>query len=853
MDKYLEGSFGGGGSATYDEAENSLRSMSVYRVLHLVSAGKIGGFPANKWTGQKDALTNTYVDDVPIKYYDSTGKAFFNTGENIKIDWRDGSPSQTVIPGFAETGVSTQVGQTVTVAVPVVRSHGTLADACLVTVGLPDGLYNQTDKGIEGTTVVFKIQSRTGSSGTWVDIHNITLNDKTTSYAELSYRVANPVKGSTWQTRLLRITADNSSTRLKNNISYARVEELTNNNSPYNNYAVVGAIADGKAFNSGSVPTQSFLLDGLFVQVPNVYTSGYYDLNDNWVNPVYSGVWDGATFKSILNHNPVWVIYYLLTDNKNGLGDTVSANDIDIYSFYAAAQYCDELISVTIDGVVKQVPRFQFNWQFTTNESAIDVLNNIAGTFNARITYGDGKIGLVIDKASTPTRIVNPSSVMEGKFDWFSVPRSNRITAINATFYNRLNHYRAEVFTLTADDYFGPTADGGGSYITNLGYNQSDVVCLGAVDKQQAIRNVRYLLEASLKQTEYVKFTMPHSAMDLQPGEVIYVDDPSYSGFSANGRVLAVGSNFVDIDMVISAASGSTIRFSTPTGVLTTTLSATASNATRIYITSKTGIQTHTEWSITSSMPPMRVISIKEEDGNYAIECKLYDATAYSRIDTGISLSTVDNYRVPVIGLAAKPSNINVRYDAVNINGQIIRKAIISWGGNIEYIKQWFVVYSFNGGQKESIEVNQPSYTIHDIPNGFVEVWVSAQSINGIVSDASYARYSPAATETTGSLLNAPTNVGVNGTGGTNFLTKDLVVTWDNPVTNAGVQIMDSKIVILNGSTVLRTVYIQFVGGQSRHSYTYTFEQNVSDGGPFRNINANVQFRGVDFKLSAVG
>lgn len=853
MVDFYSGSGGGGRGATYDEAENTLRSMSVYRVLHLVSAGKIGGFPINKWTGQKDPLTFSYVDDVPIKYYDTTGKAYWNTGENIKIEWRDGSPSQSVIPGFAETGVSTNVGQTVTTVVPVVRSHGALADAVLLTVGLPDGLFNQVDNGIQGTSVNFKIQARTGSSGTWVDIHNITLNDKTTSYAELSYRVANPVKGSTWQTRLVRLTADNSSTRLKNNISYARVEELTINNSSYNNFALVGATADGKSFNSGSVPTQSFLLDGLFVKVPNVYTPGYYDGDDNYINPVYSGTWDGATFKNAITSNPVWVIYYLLTDTVNGLGDTVLPDDVDIYSFYSAAQYCDELITITIDGVSKQVPRFTFNWQFTTQESAIDVINAVASTFNARITYGDGKVGLVVDRPASATRIINPSSVVDGKFDWYSIPRSNRTTAVNATFYNRLNHYRSEVFSLTTDEYFGATADGGASYITNLGYNTQDIICVGAVDKQQAIRYARYMLEAALKQTEYVKFSMPLSGMDLQPGEVVFVDDPSYSGYSANGRVLAVGANYVDLDMAITAASGSTIRFTIHNGIRTTTLTSAATNATRVYVASVSGIAVHSEWSITSSIPPMRVVSIKEDGDNYAIEAKLYDAAAYTRIDTGVAFSLADNYRVPTTGLAAKPSNINVRYDAVNINGQIIRKAIVSWGGNVEYIKQWYLVYSFNGGQKISIEVDQPSITIDNIPQGFIEVWVSAQSINGIISDASYANYSPPATETTGSLLNAPTNVGVNGTGGLNFTTKDLVITWDNPSTNVGVQIMDTKIVVLKGSTVLRTVYVPFVNGQTRHSYTYTFEQNVADGGPFRNLNVNVQFRGVDYKLSAVG
>ncbi len=850
---FIEGSSGGGGTsgATFNEAENTLRALSIYKVLHLVSAGKIGGFPIIKQLGIRAPGYNTFVDDVPVKYIDDAGAAKWNTGENIKIEWRDGSPGQTVIDGFGETSVFYSVGQTVVPETPVVRSHGINVDAAIVIVGFPEGLFQQNSDGIVEIGVSYQIQTRTGTSGTWNTIHNVLVKGKQTSYTEINYRVKNPNPGNVWQTRIVRMTNDvMSSVVIKNAISYAGYNELKFNASNYENDALVAIAADGKSFNSGNVPTQTFLIDGIICQVPNTYTPGYYDGDLNFINPSYSGTWDGVSFINKVCSNPVWVIYYLLTNSVNGLGDVISPSNIDVYQFYSAAQYCDELITVSVDGVNKTVPRFIFNWQFTEYQNAIDLLMAVASSFNARLIYSGGYIGLIVDKPTSATRIINKSSVKDAKFEWYTTPKGSRFTAVSATFYNRFNNYQPETITITADEYLGATADGGGSYITNLGYNESSVICIGAVEKQQAVRNARYVLEASLKQTTYVKFTMPMSAMDIKPGEVFYIDDSTFSGFSDSGRVVAIGSNYVDLDRPITISNNTSIRFSNTSGVVMKTTSAAATNSTRIYLKSITNIAIHSEWAA-NSMPQVRVINITEDDLEYQIECKLYDSTSFTRVDTGVSMSVIDTFKTKNFGVAEKPSNINVKLDTVNINGLIQRKGIISWGGNLDYVKSWQISYSLNGGARVYDAVNQPSFTIDPLPPGYIEIWVSAVSIGGLVSDFSYTKWTMPATEASGSILLAPTNVSVNGTGGTNFTTKDLVITWDNPSGNSVNQILDSKVVIKNGATVLRTVYVPYVN--SRSQYIYSFDMNVSDGGPYRTITAEVQFRDTGYKLSAIG
>jgi predicted phage tail protein len=122
---------------------------------------------------------------------------------------------------------------------------------------------------------------------------------------------------------------------------------------------------DAEFFN-GQIPTRAYLIRGLRISIPSNYDP---------INHTYSGVWDG-TFQTRWSNNPAWVYYDLLTNQLRGLGDLVDASQVDKWSLYQIAQYCDAVnarpwnsddnYSVTgkhgvPDGVGGFEPRFIFN------------------------------------------------------------------------------------------------------------------------------------------------------------------------------------------------------------------------------------------------------------------------------------------------------------------------------------------------------------------------------------------------------------------------------------------------------------------------------------------------------------
>ena len=67
---------------------------------------------------------------------------------------------------------------------------------------------------------------------------------------------------------------------------------------------------------------------------------------------------DNFEKKKVWTDNPAWIFYDILTNNRYGVGEFVETSDIDIYSLYKIARYCDELVA---DGKGGVEPRFWAN------------------------------------------------------------------------------------------------------------------------------------------------------------------------------------------------------------------------------------------------------------------------------------------------------------------------------------------------------------------------------------------------------------------------------------------------------------------------------------------------------------
>ena len=85
-----------------------------------------------------------------------------------------------------------------------------------------------------------------------------------------------------------------------------------------------------------------------------------------------------------------------LTDTRYGLG--CSADEIDDTSFIAAANICDELITLASGGLSADVVehRYTCNGSFETNETPKQVLENMLTSCAGILTYTNGKFRLLV-------------------------------------------------------------------------------------------------------------------------------------------------------------------------------------------------------------------------------------------------------------------------------------------------------------------------------------------------------------------------------------------------------------------------------------------------------------------------
>ena len=121
-----------------------------------------------------------------------------------------------------------------------------------------------------------------------------------------------------------------------------------------------------------SMPTRAYHARGLKVLVPSNYVTREESSDGiaNYKRNVTTGVientyqdWDGAfRLNKVYTNNPAWVFYDVLTNNRYGLGDFLKDQDIDKFTLFRIARYCDELVS---DGKGGQEPRFTANLYLT--------------------------------------------------------------------------------------------------------------------------------------------------------------------------------------------------------------------------------------------------------------------------------------------------------------------------------------------------------------------------------------------------------------------------------------------------------------------------------------------------------
>jgi hypothetical protein len=312
--------------------------------------------------------------------------------------------------------------------------------------------------------------------------------------------------------------------------------------------SIANVTFDAEAFDS--TPSRTYDAYGLKVLVPSNYTprekklpqldTGFYDVDD-----LYEGIWDGTfVTEKIYTDNPAWIFYDILTNNRYGVGQYVRADDIDKWSLYKIARYCDELVP---DGKGGLEPRFRANIYLQKATDVYKVLKDMATIFRGIIYWGDGKLFPVIDDKKHPVYTFNKSNVLDGVFNYESTASKTRTNQMIVQWNNPEADYKLEPIIVEDRQNIVETGQ----------VNQEEATAFGCTSEGQAIRYGRWKLWTAINQTELVEFKTAYNAAFLAPGDIINVQDNHEYNLQFSGRVSSATTNSLTIDREVDESSSS--------------------------------------------------------------------------------------------------------------------------------------------------------------------------------------------------------------------------------------------------------------------------------------------------------
>ena len=646
----VSGSSGGGGGGGGDsripyESPNDLRTKAVSRGLGVLCEGEI--------VGLVDGAKSIYFDDSSLE--DEYGDLNF---EGVNYWERLGTPDQDYIPGFPMVNSETNVNADVTNETPVMRTiTNTDVDAVRVRVQLPQGLMIQRDNGdLSPYSVQVAIDVRS-SGGDWAERVNNTIEGKTTSPYERSYRIG-LTGNAPWDIRVRRVSADNESSKIRDKTAFSAFTEIIDTKLIYPDTAVMGLAIDAEKFGN-SVPTVSFEIKGLKVLIPSNYDP---------VTREYAGIWDG-TFQKAWTDNPAWCIYDLLTEDRYGLG----VDTPDKWALYEIAQYCDELVS---DGYGGTEPRFRLNCVLQTREDAYHTINSLISACLGLCFWGAGGVTFSQDKPDTPTHYANPSNVENGEFQYEGTSIRARHTAALVTWNDPDDAYKPAVEVVEHQ-----------AGISRFGFQPTDVVAIGCKYRGQAHRFGKWILDSEQNETDTVGFVGGLEFADAQPGNLVEVSDPVVLGVRMAGRIKSATATIIELDapVTIEEGEGYTLTVVMPDK---TSEDATVTNMPgEVDVLTLASALSQTPdkgalWSITATnVTPrlFRILSNRETAPHkYEIAGIERDPGKFARVEQGIQLDALGVSLIPT-GKPPVPTNLLVDEFLYTSGESFMPGTIFSW------------------------------------------------------------------------------------------------------------------------------------------------------------------------------
>lgn len=650
------GGKGGGGGGGISEAPNTLRSRTVAKMVHALCEGPILGLADVVENGGSGAKS-IYANDTALQNSDGG----FNFAD-VPFEYRLGTPDQTYMAGYPAVKAEISVATKITHAAPVTRTvTNLLANRAIVTLRFP-ALASTAGNAVVGTSVRFTIE-RKATGGVWQTVYDLTISEKCTSPADLSYSVALPGTGP-WDIRVTRITADSTVTTLQNEIWWYGYTEVIDRKLSYMNTAVVGLAADAEKFG-GSIPTWSF--DGYWklVQVPSNYDP---------VTREYDGIWDG-TFQTAWTDNPAWIYHDMIDNDRFGVRRFAPDVAVNKWDLYQIAQYCDELVP---DGLGGFEPRFTFNGVINTIADAYAVLQSIAAVFRGMAFYIDGEVTATQDRPDDPEILVSPANVVDGHIPTQGTSLATRPTVLLVTWYDPADNYRPAIEVVERRDL-----------VARFGWRQSHVVAFGCTRRGQAVRHGRWMLDVAWSETETASYVAGMDHAFARPGRIAAVNDPGRAGVRHAGRAAGGTTTSLTLDAPVELEAGDytlsiiTVAADKPVIVERPVLQGAGVHAVLTWTTPLAEApDVNAMWAVSGgavALRQYRILRVAEQDKiKLAVQALSHDPQKYARIENNLVLPPISYSTLPT-GKLGPPGAIRADVQDTIEAGSLVRSLLISW------------------------------------------------------------------------------------------------------------------------------------------------------------------------------
>ena len=699
----------GGGAATPYEAPNTLNSAQSLRVVDAVCEGEIKGFAY----GNDEPWKSVFFDDTPVQNQDGS----FNF-KGVAGFFLRGTPDQGYIPGFDAVERTVSVGVEVKKHAAAVRA---VTDARVsglrVTVGVERNAHTQ-DNGDTLAAQTALVVELVGNSGVAKSL-SVSFTEKSGGvyYEDVLF---DELPSTPFNIRVIRATEDSSSDRVQNKTFFASYTEITDAKLSYPYTAIAAIAADSDQFGSNN-PRRNYLIDGMLLNVPSNY--------DPSTRTYSSAVWDGS-FKKAWSDNPAWVFYDVLTQPRySTLARRLKVSDIDKWTLYRIAKYCDELVD---DGFGGKEPRFSVNAYLSERRQAGELLNDLASVFRGLPVWNGQSFSLVMDADSDPVAIYANANVKDGQFIYSGAALKSVTTAALVQYADRHDGWRMKTEYVQNNEA-----------VRRYGLNVKQVQAFGCSSRGQAARFGEWLIQTALRQQETVTFSVGREGLRHLPYDVIQIADNDYAGAQIAGRVQAVKTynngkrKLLTLDRAftqrgwfkVSLSDGATVRMQN--AYATVYAGGVSKNEIELSDAS-VPVSEGDVWAIHGSVKPrlFRVIATKDNgDGTFEVSAVSHAPDKYADVDVSASFSAES--RTTLHDRLARPSLPEIE--------EREGSAVLSWDTEAASgeILDYDVKVFRNGKLYRHIpDAKSADVGLENLPLGSYRAEIRSRNARGVLSDA---------------------------------------------------------------------------------------------------------------------